>query len=123
MMALPDPPLRFVQQDCEACNAGRGSNLTLDGVVECDASAIDDAGAFGAVAAVPGIVLSYAAAADQFVVLHSRSNPTTCGGTLISSPPRIEQRCCTCSAVHDLWCCCCAHQLIAGHPLLRCRGG
>jgi hypothetical protein len=62
-----------VHQDCEACNAGRGSNLTLGGVVECDASVTDDEGAFGAVAAVPGVI-SQDAAASHLVVLQSRSN-------------------------------------------------
>ena len=41
-------------QDCEACNAGHGSNLTEGGVTECDASVMDESGAFGAVGAVPG---------------------------------------------------------------------
>ena len=45
-------------KDDPSTNAGRGSNLTEDGHVECDASVMDgDSGAFGAVGAVPGITL------------------------------------------------------------------
>ncbi|XP_021903752.1 putative threonine aspartase [Carica papaya] len=45
-----------VLEDDPSTNAGRGSNLTEDGHVECDASLIDgDSGAFGAVGAVPGV--------------------------------------------------------------------
>lgn len=43
------------------CNAGRGSNLTLGGTVECDASVMEGDGTFGAVAAAPGKRLSSAA--------------------------------------------------------------
>ncbi|GAB4861804.1 hypothetical protein Ancab_037061 [Ancistrocladus abbreviatus] len=45
-----------VLEDDPSTNAGRGSNLTEDGHVECDASIMDgESGAFGAVGAVPGI--------------------------------------------------------------------
>ena len=47
---------RIYMQNDPCTNAGRGSNLTEDGHVECDASVMDgNSGAFGAVGAVPGI--------------------------------------------------------------------
>ena len=41
-------------QDCACTNSGRGSNLTLNGTVECDASIMLGTGAFGAVGALAG---------------------------------------------------------------------
>lgn len=42
----------IVLEDREITNAGFGSNLTLDGVVECDATIVDHLGRSGAVGAV-----------------------------------------------------------------------
>lgn len=45
-----------VLEDDPSTNAGRGSNLTEDGHVECDASIMDgSSGVFGAVGAIPGV--------------------------------------------------------------------
>ncbi|GAB4818623.1 hypothetical protein N2152v2_005669 [Parachlorella kessleri] len=44
-----------VLEDSEVCNAGHGSNLSFEGVVECDASVMEGDGTFGAVGAVSGV--------------------------------------------------------------------
>lgn len=55
LMSFNDTAISLKDDPCT--NAGRGSNLTEDGRVECDASIMDgDSGAFGAVGAVPGIL-------------------------------------------------------------------
>lgn len=43
-----------VLEDKEITNAGFGSNLNMDGVVECDATIVDHLGRSGACGAVPG---------------------------------------------------------------------
>lgn len=48
------PHLSPLQQDSAHCNAGRGSNISFGGVVECDASVMAGDGTFGAIAAAPG---------------------------------------------------------------------
>ncbi|XP_028961548.2 putative threonine aspartase isoform X2 [Malus domestica] len=46
----------ILRKDDPSTNAGRGSNLTEDGHVECDASIMDgNSGVFGAVGAIPGV--------------------------------------------------------------------
>ena len=68
-------------EDDPCCNAGRGSNLNLDGAVECDASAMDSStGAWGGVAAVPGVrnpvrAASLLAAEQRVPLSHGRVRP------------------------------------------------
>ena len=42
-----------VLEDREITNSGYGSNLTIDGTVECDATIVDHYGRSGAVGATP----------------------------------------------------------------------
>ena len=55
-------------QDVPMCNAGAGSNLTLGGHAECDASVMAGDGAFGAVGTVSGKLVAF-----QALPLYSQS--------------------------------------------------
>lgn len=48
-----------LMEDREITNAGFGSNLTVDGTVECDATIVDHQGRSGAVGAISRKYLSY----------------------------------------------------------------
>ena len=48
----------LLPQDSCLTNAGRGSNLTLAGTVECDASVMESGGGFGAIGAASGPVVT-----------------------------------------------------------------
>jgi hypothetical protein len=50
-----------VLEDREITNAGYGSNLAIDGVVECDATIVDHFGRSGAVGAVSRLSFRYIA--------------------------------------------------------------
>lgn len=46
-------------EDKEITNAGYGSNLCIDGTVECDATVVDHLGRSGACGAVPSMFFLY----------------------------------------------------------------
>jgi taspase (threonine aspartase 1) len=48
-----------ILEDKEITNAGYGSNLSIDGVVECDATVVDHLGRSGACGAVPSEFLCH----------------------------------------------------------------
>ena len=64
-------------EDSECLNAGYGSNLTLEGTAECDASIMDDTGDFGGVGAVSGKVhnLHWEGGSLQ-IILRSKFTPS-----------------------------------------------
>lgn len=57
-----------MRQDASVGNAGLGSNLTVKGAVECDASIMAGDGAFGAVGAVSGVLLVMPSSGTRTVV-------------------------------------------------------
>ncbi|KAK0706513.1 nucleophile aminohydrolase [Lasiosphaeria miniovina] len=69
-------------EDKEITNAGFGSNLNMDGVVECDATIVDHLGRSGACGAVPGIKNPISLAK---VILDTSSQPLS----LRRVPPNI----------------------------------
>ncbi|PRW51183.1 putative NAD(P)H dehydrogenase (quinone) FQR1-like 1 [Chlorella sorokiniana] len=74
-----------VLEDSEHGNAGHGSNLSYNGLVECDASVMAGDGAFGAIAAAPGIENPVEAAAvlareGRLPLSHGRVRPMMLAG-------------------------------------------
>ena len=75
-----------VLENSSVTNAGKGSNLTFDGTVECDASVMDgEDGVFGSIAAAPGIKNPCAAATrlamdSKLPLSHGRVRPVMLAG-------------------------------------------
>lgn len=80
-------------EDREITNAGYGSNLAMDGVVECDASVVDHYGRSGAVGAVArkpftptGIRVLMSYGRDQESYIPSTNGPRPHPGHAIAPP-------------------------------------
>lgn len=62
-----------VLEDREITNAGYGSNLAIDGIVECDATIVDHFGRSGAVGAVSRLSFCHVATSSHRADMMQRS--------------------------------------------------